>query len=87
MRFITVLVVVTLSVYLINALPANLIKDQETTIVPNEHEFVEHKKLEKRAVPNSYYLEYLINHFCVDELMKPKVSSLTNYETLSDKLI
>ncbi|CAG8801655.1 8444_t:CDS:2, partial [Gigaspora rosea] len=28
---------------------SNLIKDQETTIVPNEHEFVEHKKLEKRA--------------------------------------
>ncbi|CAG8843395.1 12160_t:CDS:1, partial [Gigaspora margarita] len=46
MKFITVLVIITLSVYLINALPANLTKGQETTIVPHEH--VEHKKLEKR---------------------------------------
>ncbi|RIB00658.1 hypothetical protein C2G38_2233517 [Gigaspora rosea] len=53
MKFITVLVVINLSVYLINALPANLIKDQETTIVPHEHhehESVEHKKLEKRSI-------------------------------------
>ncbi|CAG8848858.1 33840_t:CDS:1, partial [Gigaspora margarita] len=46
MKFITVLVIITLSIYLINALPANLTKGQETT---HEHKFVEHKKLEKRA--------------------------------------
>ncbi|RIB13114.1 hypothetical protein C2G38_2198723 [Gigaspora rosea] len=54
MKFFTVLVVITLSIYLINALPANLIKDQETTIVPHEHEFVEHKKLEKRGYDSTY---------------------------------
>ncbi|CAG8446423.1 4781_t:CDS:2 [Gigaspora rosea] len=51
MKFITVLVIITLSVYLINALPTNLTKGQETTIVPHEHKLVEqHKKLEKRAI-------------------------------------